>query len=69
MKSWSFENPFNSQWGGVFERYSNMMRDPKNQLHPWSFRGGTPISRGVFFRFNVPGFIRRFIGGYSSMYN
>lgn len=25
MKSWSFENPFDSQWGGVFERYSNMM--------------------------------------------
>ena len=49
MKSWSFENPSNSQWGGVFERCSNMMRDPKNQLHPWSFWGGTPISRGVFF--------------------
>ena len=42
MKSWSFENPFNSQWGGVFERYSNMMRDPKDQLHPWSFRGVDP---------------------------
>lgn len=43
MKFWSFENPFNSQWGGVFERCSNMMSLRKTSYIRGVTEGGGPL--------------------------